>query len=88
MFFQALPNKKKQQKKQANENGCKYILFNIDLYFTEHLLAVEIDEKGYTDKDLILEEEIQIALEKNLVVNLSELIRVKKATMQTIKLVQ
>ena len=56
----------KTPKKQANENVCKYILFKIDLYFTEYLLAVEIDEKGYTDKDLILEEEIQIALEKKL----------------------
>ena len=31
---------------QVDENGCKYILFWIDAYFTEHLLAAEIDEKG------------------------------------------
>ena len=24
-------------------------LFRIDVYFTEYLLAVEIDEKGYTE---------------------------------------
>ena len=44
----------------------KYILFRIHIYFTEYFLAVEIDEKGHTDRDLILEEKIQKALEKNL----------------------
>ena len=34
-----------RKKIQADENGCKYILFRIDVYFTEYLLAVEIDEK-------------------------------------------
>ena len=53
-----------RKKIQVDENGCKYILFRIDVYFTEYLLAVEIDEKGHTDRDLIFEEERQKALEK------------------------
>ena len=39
------------------------MLFRIDIYFTEYSLAVEIDEKGHTDRDLIFE---QKALEKKL----------------------
>ena len=60
---------------QVNINGHEYILIRIDVYFSEYLLAVEIDEKGHTDRDLIFEEKRQKALEKNLVVNLSELIQ-------------
>ena len=47
------------KKIQVGENGRKYILFRIDDdYFTEYLLAVEIDERGHTDRDLIFEEKI------------------------------
>ena len=42
----------------------EYILFRIDVYFTEYFLAVEIDEKGHTDRELIFEEKRQRALEK------------------------
>ena len=73
---------------QFDKNGFKYILFGIDAYFTEYLLAVEIDDKGHTDRGLIFEEKRQKALEKNLVLNLLELIRVKRVVMQTIKLVE
>ena len=45
-------------------------------FFREYFLAVEIDEKGHTDRDIIFEEKRQKALEKNLVVNLLELIQV------------
>ena len=38
----------------------------IDFYFTEYCLAVEIDEKGHTDKDLIFEQKREEALEKKL----------------------
>ena len=48
----------------------------IDVYFIECFLEVEIDEKGHTDRDIIFEEKRQKALEKNLVVNLLELIQV------------
>ena len=72
------------KKIQTDENGSEYILFRIDIYF----LAVEIDEKGHTDRDLIFEEKRQKALEKNLTVHLLELILVKKIMMQTMKLVE
>ena len=54
------------KKNQADKNECKYILFRIDIYFSECFLAVEIDEKGHTDRDLIFEEKRQKALEKKL----------------------
>ena len=43
------------KKKKTDENGRAYILFRIDVYFTKYFLAVEIDEKGHTDRDLIFE---------------------------------
>ena len=55
-----------KKKIQVDNNGRKYILFRIDIYFSECSLAVEIDEKGHTDRDLIFEEKRQKALEKKL----------------------
>ena len=46
-----------KQKIQTDKNECEYILFRIDVYFTEYFLAVEIDEKGHTDRDLIFEKD-------------------------------
>ena len=37
------------KKIQTDKNECEYILFRIDVCFTEYFLAVEIDEKGHTD---------------------------------------
>ena len=54
------------KKIQVDNNDKEYILFRIDIYFTEYSLAVEIDEKGHTDRDLIFEEKRQKALEKKL----------------------
>ena len=48
---------------QVDENGCKYILFRIDIYFSECFLAVE---KGHTDRDIIFEKKRQKALGKKL----------------------
>ena len=64
----------KKEKIQIDKNGHKYKLFRIDVYFNKFLLAAEIDEKGHTDRDLIFEKKRQKSLEKNLVVNLLELI--------------
>ena len=55
-----------RKKIQVNENRCKYIVFTIDVYFTEYLLAVEIDEKDHTERDIIFEEKRQKAIEKKL----------------------
>ena len=49
-----------------DKNGREYILFRIDIYFTEFLLAVEIDEKKQAGRDLIFEEKRQKALKKKL----------------------
>ena len=54
------------KKIQVDKNGLKYILFRIDIYYGEYSLAVEIDEKGHTDRDFIFEEKRQKALEKKL----------------------
>ena len=53
-----------RKKIQVDKNGCEYILFRTDVYFTEYFLVVEIDEKGHTDRDLIFEEKRQKVLEK------------------------
>ena len=54
------------KKIQVDNNGCKYILFRTDIYFSEYSLEVETDEKGHTDRDFIFEEKRQKALEKKL----------------------
>ena len=69
------------KKIQVDNNGQQYILFRIDIYFTKYCLAVEIDEKGHTDRDPIFEQKRQKALEKNLIVHLLDLILEKKILM-------
>ena len=54
------------KKIEVDRNGCEYILLRIVVYFTEYLLAVEIDEKKLVERDLIFEEKWQKALEKKL----------------------
>ena len=44
-----------KEKIQVDKNGCEYILFRIDVYFTEYLSAVEINEKKHVGRDLIFE---------------------------------
>ena len=41
-----------KKKIQFDKIGCECILFRIDVYFNKFLLAVQIDEKEHTDKDL------------------------------------
>ena len=53
-----------KEKIGVHKNGRKYIFFRTHVYFTEYLLAVEIDEKKYADRDLIFEKKRQEALEK------------------------
>ena len=47
---------------QVDENGHKNILFRIDIYSSECFLAVEIDEKGHTDRDIIFKEKRQFII--------------------------
>ena len=44
----------------------RIILLKKNVYLIEYYLAVEIDEKGHTDRDLIFEEKRQVALEEKL----------------------
>ena len=55
-----------KNKIQVDNDGKKYILFRIDAYFTEYCLAIEIDEKGHTDRDTIFEQKREKAVEKKL----------------------
>ena len=66
LIFMSITKKKKKKKNeiQVDNNDQEYILFRINIYFTEYFLAAEIDEKGHTDRDLIFEEKRQKALEK------------------------
>ena len=66
---------------QVDKNGQQYILLRTDIYFTKYSLAIELDEKGHTDRDLIFEEKRPFALKKNLAVHLLELILVEKILM-------
>ena len=34
-----------KEKVQVDKKGCEYVLFRADVYFTEHLLPVEVYEK-------------------------------------------
>ena len=71
----------------VDKNLCQYILIRINVYFTEDLLAIEIDEKDYTDRDHIFEEKRQKALEEKFGRKFIR-IKTKKAVMQTMKLVE
>ena len=54
----------KEKVTKVVKNGHEHIQFKINVYFSEYNLAVEVDEKGHTDRDLIFEKERQEALEK------------------------
>ena len=52
------------------------------IYFTEYSLAIEIDEKGHTDRDLEFKKKKgKRHYKKNLIINLLELILVEKILM-------
>ena len=77
-----------KEKIQVDKNGCEYISFRIDVYFTEYLLAIEIDEKkNMFTETLFLRRKSKKHKKKNLVINLSELIRVS-VMMKITKLVE
>ena len=77
-----------KEKIKVEKNGCEYILFRIDVYFTEYFLAVEIDEQNHEGRELIFEKKRQEVLD--LVVSLLELIQVmqNEVMIQIMKLVK
>ena len=55
-----------KEKIKVDKNGCEYILFRIDVYFTEYFLATETDEQNHENRELIFKEKRQKALKKEL----------------------
>ena len=55
-----------KEKIQVDKNGCEYILIRIDVYFTECLLAVEIDGKNMLTETLSLRIKDKKTVEKKL----------------------
>ena len=51
---------------QIDKNGRNCRLFRIDVYFNQFLLAVDIDEKGHINRDLIFKEKRQEGLGKKI----------------------
>ena len=39
-----------RKKIKVDENACNYILFRVDVCFSEYNLAVEVDEKEHSDR--------------------------------------
>ena len=62
--------------------------YQIDLHFLEHELAIEVDEKGHTDRDEKKENEREEKIKKNLDVNLLELILMQKIMIFLLRLVK
>ena len=72
---------------QVDTYEHEYILFRIDVYFNDYLLAVEIDEKNMLTETLFLKRKEKKYQKKNLVVDLLELIQVS-IMMKIMKLVE
>ena len=55
-----------KEKIKVDKNEREYILFRIDIYFTEYFLSVKIDEQNHEDRELIFEKKRQEALVKKI----------------------
>ena len=44
-----------KEKIKVDKNRREYILFRIDVYFTEYVLNIEIDEQNHEGRELIFE---------------------------------
>ena len=60
--------------------------YRIDAYFFKYKLAIEVDEQGHNDRDMDYKIERQKAIENEFVVNLLELIQLKKILILLLKL--
>ena len=77
-----------EKKIQVDENGCDYVLFRIDIYFTEYFWQQKLMKKVIPKETLFLKKKYKKRQEKNLTLNLLELILADKIRMQTMKLVE
>ena len=71
-----------KKKDKNDKNDCKYILFRIDIYFTEYFQQQKLMKKVILTETLFLKKEDKKRYKKNLTVNLLELILVGKIMMQ------
>ena len=62
--------------------------YRIDAYFPKYKLATEVDEQEHKDRDIAEEIQKQKALKKSLIVNLLELIQLKKILIFLLRLVK
>ena len=65
-----------EKKIQIDKNGCKYILFRIDNYFTECFQQQKLMKRDILTETLFLRKKDKKNQKKNLVVNLLELIQI------------
>ena len=81
-------NAMKKKTKQVDNNECKYILFRIDIYFSE-FQQQELMKKDILIETLFLKKKDKKHQKKNLVKNLLELIQVmqKMTIIQIMKFV-
>ena len=50
-----------KEKIKVDKNEHEYISFRVDVFFTEHFLAIEIDEQNHKSRDIIFLKKIQEA---------------------------
>ena len=72
------------KKIQTDKNECNYILFRIDIYFSEFFQQYKLMKKDITIETLFSKKKDKKHQQKNLVVNLLELIQV----MQKVVMIQ
>ena len=77
-----------KKKDKNDKNDCKYILFRIDIYFTEYFQQQKLMKKVIQTETLFQKKNDKKRQKKNLIVNLLELILVGKIVMQPMKLVE
>ena len=65
-IYEIDPHFYEHYEKKVDENERDYILFRIDVYFIEYNLAVEVDEKGHVNRDLIFEKKKTSSRKKTL----------------------
>ena len=60
------------------QTECSVLGYKVDLYFDDYNLLREVDEFGHSDINIGYEIERSKAMEKNLAINLLELILMKR----------
>ena len=71
------------KKIQADKNGCKHVLFRIDIYFSECFQQQKLIKKDILTESLFLNKKDKKHQKKKLVVNLLELIQVMQKMVMT-----